>query len=199
MLNLSTAAKTMIQSKEVKTLYLFDINYADGQAPWRLTDWSEQVSYSGNVYNPWPIKVGEISQSQDGRVAPVSLVVGNIDEARYVQQLVENYDMIGKKVTVTQIFYGLADAIPISFKIAGIKAAKGVVSFTLSIGFDYLLSVIPSRIMYQRFCRWKFKDANCKYAGGDTTCGRFWEDCVTKGNTINFGNFPGLINSHFFF
>ena len=201
MLNLTTASKQVIHSPEVEQVCIFDIYYDDAQAPWRITDSDVDMVYGGNIYLAgWPLKMGEIRTNQDGKIQDVSLTVGNIDENRYVQQLVENYDMIGKRVVLRQLLKNIDDPVVMSFKIKGAKARKGGVDFTMSLGFDYFLSVVPHRTMFQRLCRWKFKDARCKYAGGAASCERTWEDCSeNKGNTLNFGAFPGLVTTRFFF
>ena len=251
-LNLATATKQAIHSKEVKTFYLFELYYmppdfsvnasysvgnivfydsgggnvaytciapnfapavtpddpVDGATYWEeteyplcMTDWSETVYRDSKTYYPFPVKFGEMKQSGDGQIQPVTLSVGNVAQDRFIQILLEQYEVIGSDVKVIQLFEGIDDPINMTFKISGAKARKGQVDFTLSLGFDYLLSTIPGRTIYNRFCRWKWKDQYCKYAGTETDeCKRTWEDCRDRmENVLNFGGFPGVQNNHFFF
>ena len=172
--------------------------YADW--PLRWTNWSETVVYGGYSYDPAPIRHTEISWNSDGELEPMIMSVGNIGGDRFIQQCIEDYNMIGQTITITQLIKDINDPIICQYTIQGAKAKKGDVSFQLGLGFDCLNIQVPNRTIYRKFCNWKFKQADtCKYAGADATCTKTWEACVAKGNTANFGNFPGVINSYFYF
>ena len=253
-LNLASATKQAIHSKEVKTFYCFELHYiapdfttaasysvgqivmadsgivgqgdkaftciapnfapavapadTEGATYWELTeyplcmtDWSETVFRDSKTYYPAPVKLGEQHQGADGKIQPVTLSVGNVAEDRFIQILLETYEVIGADLKVIQLFEGIDDPLEVTFKVAGAKAKRGQVDFTLSLGFDYLLTAIPGRTIWNRFCRWKWKDQYCKYADTETEeCKRTWEDCRDRmENVKNFGGFPGVQNTHFFF
>lgn len=173
--------------------------------PLRFTSWDEDVLWDGNTYSAWAIKHSDITQKADGSINDVAISIGNIDEDRLIQQILETYEVIGQTAKIIQFLLNvdtnsiIDDPITASFKIKGAKARKGQVDFTLSMGFDYLLTTVPKRIMKQSFCDWKFKDTYCKYAGADTECEKTFDDCREKGNAINFGGFPGIMNQRFYF
>lgn len=211
MLTLSTSLRAALSNPAVQTFRLYELEFADPNSiggftsPIRLTDWSADITWNGNVYTSWPIKCGEFSQNSDGQINDVSVAVGNLDSERMIQNLIENYEVINHTVTIRQFFKDTSNAIiddPITrtFTVAGAKATMGVVTFSLSIGLDIFRQTVPNRVIIAQFCRWKqFKDTNCKYAGSDTTCGRAWRDCLLKGNTLNFGGFPAIINARLYF
>lgn len=212
MLTLSNEALVAINNSTIETLKLYKIEYQEtvgGPSLYLyLTDYSEDIHYvagDGQLYISSTVKSGDLTQSSDGKVARTVLSIGNIDEERVIQRYLEDYVVIGNKATISQFFVdvetGLLINSPISttFKIAGAKANKGQVDFDLSIGFDFLKSTIPNRKVYGRYCRWKtFKGSECKYAGADTTCEKTFDDCRAKGNIVNFGGFPAVINQRFY-
>lgn len=205
MLTLTTATYQAMLARSVKTFYLYELDYDPNSDPFYWTSWSESISYGGNTYVPFTVKHGNVSQEVNGKISGTTLIVGNIDESRTIQNIIENYNVLGNTIVIRQFFFNslnqlINDPISVSFKIESAVATYGQVSFSLSIGFDFLLAYLPSRTMHQRFCRWRvFKGTECKYAGADTTCEMLWEDCVSKGNTLNFGGFPGILNHVFYF
>lgn len=197
MLDTNATTSTAINSPEITSYYLYEINYADGQEPLRWTNWSTNVQHGGKTYEPKAIKHDEMGISADGKINDVTVEVGNVD--RQIQLYIETYEMIGKRVKVIQVFPGLPDTIEATFIIKGADARKDTVKFTLSLGFDILNAALPGRVFRARFCWWRFKDANCKYSGADAECGYTWEACRGKDNTTNFGGFPGILNEVFYF
>ena len=168
--------------------------------PLRFTDWSENVVYNSHTYVPFGVKLGDIRWGADGKMQDLTLAVANIGDDRFIQECIENYEVIGQKVVITQLVKDIDDPIQVTFKVKGAKSNKGQVTFTLAMGFDYLKSEMPTRTMFQRYCRWTFKDSNCQYSGIDTTCNRTFEECKdNKQNILNFGGFPGIINQRFYF
>lgn len=211
-MTLTTNQKVAMNSPEAATISLYDFNYyqiVEGVRTdyvRRHTDFSEEVYYNTNLYTPVPMKRSEFKQSSDGKIEDVTLSIANIDQDREIQQIIENYEIIGSDVTVYEFFIdpstGLTIDTPIvnTFKVKGAKATKGQVDFSLSIGFDFFNSKLPARQFLSKFCRWKrFKDSYCKYAGSDTTCDRTFDACQAKGNVINFGGAPGILTQRLYF
>lgn len=249
MLNLNSDTAIAINSRNVKTFYLFDIFYSpnsfssgtsysvgsvvkysdlvyraiiDNSSPstappngiyWEkidyplcYTNWDEEVMFSSKMYTPLPCEFSGITQTTDGKIEDSSLTVSNIAEDRLIQQIIETLEIINETVVVTQVFINpdtqnilTSDSVQRTFKIKGAKAKGGTVTFSLSIGFDAFLMKVPKRKMFRKFCRFNFKDEYCKYSGSIETCGKTWEDCLARNNTYNFGGFPGILNSKFYF
>jgi len=199
MLTLTSDANKLITSDELITFYLYEIDYGEGVLYW--TNWNERLVYGSKTYEPQVIKHSELTQSTDGKINNITLSIGNAD--RIIQYYIENYDLIGKQVKITQLFVDsggtIQGEITVTFFIEGAVATKKQVDFTLSIGLDYLKAKVPSRKMFSSFCRWQFKDANCGYSGADATCSKSFKECLRKGNQKNFGGFPAILNQRLYF
>lgn len=184
--------------------YLYELTYSDSEDPLRLAAWGADVDFDGYTYSASTIKHDEVTTSSDGKVNDVTVTVGNVDRA--IQEYIEEYDIVGNKVVVTQIFedeYGsIAGSVVVEFTIKSIKATEESATFTLSAGVDYFQLKFPGRIVRSRYCRWRFDDENCKYTsntgGTDTTCNLTFRDCKNKGNIINFGAFPAVPSSRIY-
>ena len=197
MLNNPSIART-VNAEQAKSYYLYTIKHSETELPLAYTNYDEPVPYLGLTYKPIPIKHSDLSQDSDGKIGDVTLTVGNAD--RMVQYYLEHYDLIGKEVVITQVFDGIDDVIETTFRIKAATGKKDVATFTLSIGFDVLKMKTPGRKMYARYCSWTFRDfETCKYLGPAIDCEMTWEDCCQKGNSINFGGFPGVISERFYF
>jgi len=193
MLELNAATIEETQSDELIVVNLYELIYDPNEAPLRYTNWDEPVSYGGNIYDPAVIKHSELTQSSDGKLNNVTLMVGNAD--RIIQRYIEEYDLIGKRVKVIQFFIGSASGqTQGTFKIKQVIAKKDTATFTLSIGIDYLRVQVPRRTASARHCGWQFRSAECGYEGADTDCEKTFEDCMAKGNIARIGCFPGIIN-----
>ena len=208
MLNLDGRIVAGTHSDAIITFYLYEIDYAesypDGEGPLRWTTWGEEIAFDGNLYTPVTIKHSSISQNSEGQFEDITVTIGNAD--RIIQYYIEQYEIIGKNVKITQCFlikkeddtYDTLGFLSGRFKIAGVTAKKDIATFKLSIGFNFLKSQCPNRIVSSRFCQWSFRSDDCKYAGSDTDCEKSFEDCKRKGNLPNFGGFPGVINERFY-
>lgn len=196
MIPLSNTGKKHIVGQEIVTYYLYELYYDDGEQPFRITNNHEPVTWGGNVYEPFEISHGDISQGDDGKINDVTISVGNAEGI--IQYYVEHYEIIGKNIRIIQLI-GDGEAIEGTLVIKGCKATKSQVDFTAGLGLEVMKRTIPSRRMYSRFCSFKFRDAmTCKYSGTDTKCDRSFDDCKRKGNIVNFGGFPGIINDRIY-
>ena len=111
--------------------------------------------------------------------------------------------MEGKKVTITRLLFdssaNYVGSRSVDLTIKGVSAKEDYATFTLSTGIDVLGVSFPSTTIRANICRWLFKDKkDCKYTGTDTSCKMTWTDCLAKGNSRNFGGFPGVINEKFY-
>lgn len=204
--------KEGIHKEEVKSIFLYEIQYADDvthshpDEPEEHThtywlywaDWDVDVTWKDQVYTHKVIKHSEITHSSDGRINDVQVSIGNVD--RMIQYFIELYDLVGRKVRVIEIFEGIEAYLSYTFTINKITAKKDVAAFTLGMGFDFLIEELPNRRMFSRRCGWIFKgsDGNCNYQGADTTCSKSFLECKRKGNLANFGGFPGILNERIY-
>lgn len=193
MLNLNEAAIAETQSDELIAVSLYEVFYDIDGGSICYTNWDEAVSYNGKVYEPTAIKHTDLSQSADGKLNDVTLTVGNAD--RIIQFYVETYDLVGKRVKVTQLFMGSSTgSIQGTFKIKSVVVKKDQAQFVLSTGIDYLRSELPRRFASARHCCWQFKSVECGYEGSDEDCEKTFDACAAKGNVERIGCFPGIIN-----
>lgn len=199
-----------LNSDAVTTFFLYEIPYGDDAAQvLRYTNWMPKdngdgtapvVVYMSNPYTPNVIKHSDIRQSSDGKIEDMTVQVGNAD--RIIQGYVENYEMMGKQVIITQIIKkvdGSLAGIEMAYRIKKVSCKKDYATFTLSIGIDMLQSVFPSRKILSRFCWWVFKDEDCAYTGSATECDRSFDNCKRLKNTARFGGFPGVLRERFYF
>ncbi len=201
MLTLTTAQNQVLTAEELVTFYLYELEYDPMEEPLRWTNWDVAVTYDGKTYEPQSIKHTEISQSSDGKLNDVTLTIGNLD--RQIQYYIEQYNLMGKKVTIRHI---LADKdasikgdLRTVFTIKGAKTNRSTAAFTLSVGIDFVKAQVPARRMFARFCSHQFKDENCRYSGTQTTCSKTFSECKRKGNIRNFGGFPAILNERIYF
>ncbi len=91
---------------------LYELEYSNGKFL-RYIASNRELSYNGNLYLPSAIKHSDFSQDDSGKIGDINLTVGNADRA--IQYYINEYDLVGKKVKITQIFFGKAkDAVEIN-------------------------------------------------------------------------------------
>lgn len=198
MLTLDATTLVKTNSAEVKTFYLYEITYQTGLDPLRWTNWSENVVFEGHTFEPRVIKHSDITQSSDGKLNDITLNIGNVDRA--IQYYIENFEIMDHPVRIVQVFDGCVGYVEATFDIKAAQANSQQVTFTLSVGVDYLKASVPGRVLRSKYCWWAYGDASCKMnVNPGDTCDRTFETCRAKGNLINFGGFPGIINERFYF
>lgn len=218
MLTISQNGYKTINSGSLSIGYLYEIfygtpvysatggeTYVDSEdqpcEPLRLTTFPEDVTYEGKLYEKAVISHESETQDSSGAITETSLQVGNYDQI--IQSYISIYKLEGKKVLISTLVLDSLGAIVWTkgseFRIKNISVKSDFASFTLSSGLDVLSITFPNRIARGLYCRWKFKESECKYSGADAICTLTWDDCFTKGNSANFGGFPGIINEKFYF
>lgn len=175
-------------------VHFYDIYYTDSDVV-RLTDCGSDLVFEGNTYLKFPIKHQDVSESVNGEVPKVKLLVGNAD--RIMQYYLELYDGLrGKRVDIITTFRPLItdDAFVIRdvFYVDTPKDSEEVVEFTLLPEFDMMSIQIPCRIYDRYHCGWDFKDSDCKYSGTELECDFSLERCEELLNSVNFGAFPSI-------
>ncbi len=189
-----------------------------------------EVVWGGVTYTPWAIKEDGFQWTGQGTLPRPTLTVSNYQSL--VSGLVLTYaDLVGAKVTRKMTLVKYLDAAnfvggvnatadpsahwpdEIFFINRKISEDKGSVSFELVSSFDLEGVRLPRRFIIQNVCTWKYRSAECSYAGGAVAtvddvptgdinlddCGLRVTSCKLRfgaTNPLPFGGFPaaGLTN-----
>ncbi len=183
------------------------------------------VVWQGLTYTRFPIEVEGFERSGSGSLPRPKIKVANITGA--ISALARAYDdLVGAKLTRKRTFLKYLDAA--NFQAGNAQADPNVhfadevwvvdrkssenpifVEFELAAAFDVAGVMIPRRQCIQNLCTWKYRSAECGYAGGavadinDTptailandVCGKRLASCKLRfGETaeLPFGGFPGV-------
>jgi phage-related protein len=155
---------------------------------------SEDFIYQNNTYAAMAFEI-EL-KTEAGTQQAVTLKMA--DFTRAIQERMQAYGGgIGSNVTVTVVNAGNSDQPPEVqefFTVTGASAQGYFISWTL--GTESILAVIfPKRRELRDRCSWRYKSAQCKYAGNMPSCDLTLQGpngCGVHSNTINFGGFPGI-------
>lgn len=183
------------------------------------------VVWQGNTYNRLPVEASGFERSSKGTMARPSLRVANV--SGLVGALVRELDdLVGAKVIRRRTFVKYLDAVnfPNGFNSAADpnvsfpdevwnidrKASEnGVfVEFELASAFDVQGIRLPRRQCIQNVCIWKYRSAECGYAGGAVAnsgdilttdlsldqCGKRLVSCKLRFGLyaeLPYGGFPG--------
>jgi phage-related protein len=161
----------------------------------RIVRNTESVTFGGELYEASSFDV-EIKHAS-GQSSEVTLSA--YDYTKTLVALLEQYEGgVGSIVTLTIVSAGALDGPPEfqeEFLVTSASAADYKVSLTLG-AESALARTFPPRRQTRDFCQWRFKDpATCRYSGLETTCDLTLKGpngCAARGNTINFGGFPGI-------
>ena len=181
--------------EENKPIFLYTIFDYDGNGNNLCNNsWDETLTFDGVVYTDAVIVHEDIGMNSEGSVDAVMLRIGNVN--RVMQSYLENIDYHRKKVSIKRIFYdklseALAQYQDVYF-IDEYEATEQEITFTLTSAFDLMGVTLPARIMSRNFCQWKFKSAECAYAGAETQCNKTLARCRVLSNQLRYGGFPGI-------
>lgn len=173
-------------------VYIIDM---ETTTPKYLTNADQKIYYEGKVYEAWGINFGGAEYSISPTVDKVNVELDNVDET--FSQMLQTSEMRGKRflmrlAALDQNMSVLGTVIHFDGILDVARAKKK--SFKIDIYNHMILwkKKVPRRT-HQPTCTWTFKDAvTCKYAGATTTCDKSWEECLSMGNSINFGGFRWL-------
>ena len=193
---INSTTKTEKNKQENAPIYLYTIHNYDGSSHnLNFAEYDADIVFAGVTYSRFPIKHSNIGENSSGETDQFSVTVSNVD--RMIQAYLELYDFRGKKVTVTMVWANqLADTdacITWDYYIDNYTANEDAVEFTLSSKFDVLDVQLPAGTYHRNNCRWKFKSAECGYAGAQTTCDKRKATCRdTMNNLARYGGFPSI-------
>lgn len=192
--NVNAAFKSEKTKQENSPLFLYTLEKYDGTNDLHFAGYDQDVTFDGILYSRFPITHEFVGENNQGQIDQVKVRLANV--SRLIQSYLEEYDLRGKKVTIRMVWADQLndpDAhIDDVFYIDSYTADQQNVEFTLTGKFDVLGLDLPARRYARNYCSWKFKSAECGYAGGETTCGRTQQRCKELGNYQRFGGFPSV-------
>lgn len=183
-----------------------------------------RVVWQGQTYEPFPLQASGFEYNGNGQIPRPKLVVANV--TGIISTLVLLYqDLIGAKVTRKRTLAKYLDAVnfpggvnPTADATAEFadevyfvdrKSAENrdAVEFELAASFDVQGIKLPKRQIVQNICPWKYRGAECGYAGAnyfdanDTpvgtitsdVCGKRLSSCEKRfglNQPLSFGGFP---------
>ena len=180
--------------QENRPVFLYIIEDYDGSNDLYLAGYDEDVVYNAATYIRFPITHEFIGENNQGQIDQVKVRLANV--SRLIQLYLEQYDFRGKKVVIRTVWADqLADPdayIDDIFYIDNYTADQNNVEFTLTSKFDVLGVDLPARRYARNYCGWKFKSAECGYAGAETSCDKTQQRCKQLNNYQRFGAFPSV-------
>tara|TARA_R110002110_G_scaffold171854_3_gene374495 strand:- start:628 stop:1302 length:675 start_codon:yes stop_codon:yes gene_type:complete len=173
---------------------------------YRLCAQTEEVTFDGNIYSPFPITHGTMQEGADGDLPTLNLTVSNI--SREIAGTLETYNgLIRQPVKIMLVLMTNSyDTTPSSsqailewdFKITAMSINDEAASATLGDISLYEVNV-PKNKIAKRYCRFQYRDAQCGYGGVMPHCDKSLEGpagCKAHGGDSpdhpnRFGGFPG--------
>ena len=195
MLTLSDAAKLEKNklSGDGVWLILIELDFDDSNIV-RICKNTEDIVWNSETWLAFPFELDAKVDSSKGEVPKVQIKISNVN--KLMQSYAEQYSgAIGKKVILRLVHSKHLDIvtpeIEETFTITSVDSDDVWVYITLSL-LNPFLRDFPRQKYIKNFCRFKFKDARCKYSGTATSCNHTLENCKSLGNEANFGGFAGI-------
>ena len=180
--------------KENAPIFLYMLKEYDGVDDLNFAGFDQDVTFDGTVYTRFPIKHEFVAENNQGQIDQVKITLANL--SRLIEFYLEQYDFRGKKVIIRTVWADqLSDPdayIDDVFYIDNYTADQSNVEFTLTGKFDVLGIDLPARRYARNYCVWKFKSAECGYAGAELTCDKTQQRCKQLDNYQRFGGFPSV-------
>ena len=165
-----------------------------GESALRFAQNNEDVVWGGNTYSAFPIQIGNVNESLQGRVGTTIIKISNVN--RTLEPYLQAHDgAVGASITLTVVHSDhLTESDPVveeEFDIIEAQSDEDWVTFTVG-------SVSPFQRRFPRdryissVCRHFFKGVLCLYDGADTTCDHSLPDCRSKENEVQYGGSPGV-------
>ena len=159
---------------------------------------TEDVTYGGYPWTAFPFTLGEQGESGDGKVQSVVLRASNV--AQVLTPHLEAYSgLVGSQARLIVVHEGaLAEdysALTLTYTIIATQLPPDEMWVEFTLGAESpMRRRFPVHTAIPLHCNWvpRFKGAECKYAGGDSTCTGTLTACRAKSNSANFGGRPGI-------
>ena len=164
----------------------------------RIARNTAMITYNGVEYSPANFNMGGQMYSADGSIPTASIQVTDLNKT-FEQMINETQGALGGTVQVVKVNSDfLAASIPAleyDYEILAAGSDSETVTFTLGIP-NPLGQRFPLNQYSATVCPLAtptlFGGCDCQYAGLDTSCTGFWDDCLAKGNGANWGGEHGL-------
>ena len=183
---------TQLESEGYRPHHLVAFNFS---TPLRYTNCDVPLVYGGNLFDPRPFNVPEISYSIGSSVDKISL---EIDMADRNAALLSEFVGGTPGDTTTHLYLQVLDA--------DMQEISTIVLFQGKIdSYEYnqpvlRISVTSFHALWNKrsmeistpTCRRNFKQPDCGYAGVETWCDRSWSRCISLANTVRFNGFRFL-------
>lgn len=160
----------------------------------RLVYNNEDITWKGNVWQSFPMKLGEANEESNGSDPNLSVQVDNVAQGMtyYVEDAkgAVGTPVILRVVNSENLPNGEAD-LEEYYVVTECKVNEQWVTFTL--GNEY--SARTRRPLYRYMknnCPFAYKGLRCGYSGGIASCQHTLQDCRNHGNSERFGGFPGI-------
>jgi lambda family phage minor tail protein L len=185
----------------------------------------QQLVWQGNTYRPWPMSGSGFDYNGNGQLPRPKILLSNVN-GLITALILDFNDLIGAKFTRRRTLLKFLDAVnfpggvnptadpdahfsdEIYFIDRKAREDKNAVEFELTAAFDVSGVQLPRRQVIQSLCTWKYRGAECGYAGtnyfkaddsetllqSQDVCGKRVSSCKVRfgaNNTLPYGGFPG--------
>ena len=154
-------------------------------------------------YLPAPISRSAMNRDKALGVGRIKLALGDRNYS-LASQLASNVDLLrGAKIVMRRLYTDQPYSAIESYRELFVGSVttfsftgEGVISVEVSDRwFDWGASV--NKRTYNKMCGFRFKGAQCKYAGAEGFCDKTLPRCEELGNDVNFGGFPETVDVAF--
>ncbi len=158
----------------------------------RLVEGDASRTISSNTHTPAPFTVSAIRlegtpqvvvrlYNTDGAISTPDESTPYVENVRTLKVYEVHFSAAGVQLDPVTLFDGHVLGVRYNLQSAEIRG-----------GYRGLTSVGQVGRVCSRLCNYRFKDANCGYAGADTTCTKTLAACTAKSNEGRYGGFPTM-------
>ena len=192
----TTAFKQKKNAQKNQPINLYTLFDYDGLGTnLRFAEYKTNITFNSLVYTAFPIEMEAVTENTQAEVDAVRIKVANV--SRVFQYYLENYDLRGKKVTISQVWADdlatTTNLITYTYYIDKYMSSEKAVILDCLSKFDVADVELPFGKFLRNVCRWGvFKGTECAYAGAETSCNRTMARCRELSNVLRFGAFPSV-------
>ena len=169
--------------------WLLEVQFTSATQRW--CDADVTLLYSGQLFIPRALKIGNIQRSSGFRVDQVAVEVGNVDRA--LSAILMGEDVVGRTAILRVMALDVArQEIGTAEVFRGFIVGWGDLTETrvpINLGNEFLMWQKKTLRLPGPSCPWVFKGVGgeCAYTGGEIWCDQSPERCAAIGNYDNFG------------
>lgn len=185
MITVSPALATALQSTVNEPVDLYELYLDAGTLYYSTRD----ITCGGHHYLPYVNSRSEIALHMDGEFANVTVELTNVDLA--IAAVLTTQDIEGKTLIIRKIDASVADDSLVLFS-GLMERPSSITDDKATIEAKHILGSTEIEVPARKFstlCGWKFKGAQCQYAGSEGDCNKSWSRCSALSNTDHFGGF----------